>query len=269
MRNSQTIEKGASGALAKEPGSDSITADAPNHTEVSFDRLRMSGGIAIGDPSPPTAAIHTHGCKLNQADSEALARSFAEAGYRIVEWTDGADVMVLNTCTITATADAKARQALRGARRRVDSKALVVATGCYAQWAADQLAKVEGVTLVVGNTGKDRLVATVTAALDLALQSRLSPVFVPSGKGSYQSISTEDRAPLPVESVTGGIISGVDGTVPAKDRAPSRLNSRTGPARQRTRAMIKIQEGCDQVCAYCIVPKVRGRERSIHPDVLL
>jgi len=204
----------------------------------------MKSASAAGEAGPPTAAIHTHGCKLNQADSETLARSFAEAGYRIVEWADGADVLVLNTCTITATADAKARQALRGARRRANSKAIVVATGCYAQRAAEQVAKVEGVSLVVGNTGKDRLVAAVTAALDQAQQRRLSPISIPNSIG-------------------------VDGNISGKNLTPLKLGSLTGHVNGRTRAMIKIQEGCDQVCAYCIVPKVRGRERSVHPDVLL
>ena len=217
--------------MAIEPGPETLSSGEMNHS-------------VGGQAGPPTAAIHTHGCKLNQADSETLARSFAEAGYRIVEWGDGADVLVLNTCTITATADAKARQALRGARRRANSKALVVATGCYAQRAAEQLAKVEGVSLVVGNTGKDRLVATVTAALDQAQQRRLSPVSVSNDGGVNGNISGKDLTPLP-------------------------LGSLTGHANGRIRAMIKIQEGCNQVCAYCIVPKVRGRERSIHPEVLL
>lgn len=195
------------------------------------------------EAGPPTAAIHTHGCKLNQADSEALARSFTQAGYRMVEWSDGADVLVLNTCTITATADAKARQALRRAHR-TNSKALVVATGCYAERDADKLSKVEGVSLVLGNTGKDRLVATVTAALDQNQQRRLSPI--------------------PVADASGGA-----GNTPVKAWTPLPLKGMARPAIGRTRAMVKIQEGCDQVCAYCIVPKVRGRERSIPPDVLL
>ena len=80
--------------------------------------------------------------RLNQADSDLLARSFAEAGYQVVDWTAGADVMLLNSCTVTATADAKARQALRAARR-ANSNALVVATGCYAQRAASELSRLK------------------------------------------------------------------------------------------------------------------------------
>ena len=174
---------------------------------------------ASGTP-PPTVAIHTHGCKLNQADSESLAQRFAQAGYRVVEWTAGADVLVLNTCTVTAAADAKARQALRAARR-ANGTACIVATGCYAQRSADRLSRLDEVSLVVGNTRKDQLVAAVTAA----------------------------RAELEMEPCPGR--AGVE--------------SATG----RGRAMIKVQEGCNQVCAYCIVPRVRGRERSILQEAVL
>ena len=192
---------------------------------------------------PFTAAIHTHGCKLNQADSEALARSFTEAGFVVVDWTKGADVLVLNTCTVTAIADAKARQALRAARR-ANGHALIVATGCYAERAADQLAKVEGVSLVVGNAEKEELVARVAAALTQQTDRRPEPK-IPEPK-------------IPGPKVPEPKIS----EPPVLDRGPSALNFvvEAEPALGRNRAMIKIQEGCDQVCAYCIVPKVRGRE---------
>ena len=194
-------------------------------------------------PQPFTAAIHTHGCKLNQADSEALARSFTEAGFVVVDWTKGADVLVLNTCTVTAVADAKARQALRAARR-ANGHALIVATGCYAERAADQLAKVEGVSLVVGNANKEELVARVVAAL------------TQQGTGCHPDPNVRDpKIPDPL----------------VLDLRPVPLNSvaEPEPAAGRNRAMIKIQEGCDQVCAYCIVPKVRGRERSIPTEAVV
>ena len=163
-----------------------------------------------------TVAIHTHGCKLNQADSQSLARQFREAGYLVVDPSAKADIVVLNTCTVTATADSKARQYLRTARRR-NPNAVVVATGCYAQRAPAELEAMGAVSQVVGNTAKANLVELVRAA-------------------------SMEAAPAPVR------IS----------------KSSDGPS-GRTRAMVKIQEGCDQVCAYCIVPKVRGRERSIPP----
>ena len=170
-------------------------------------------------------AIHTHGCKLNQADSAALGRQFAAAGYSLVDSSRDADVFILNTCTVTANADAKARQALRAARR-ANPQALIVATGCYPQRSRDELAQLEAVSLVVDNTEKARLVALVTASLE-------------SGHDAGHAHPQETpMAPVPL-------------------------------ALGRSRAMLKIQEGCNQVCAYCIVPRVRGRERSIPTQVLV
>ena len=173
-----------------------------------------------------TVAIHTHGCKLNQADSQALARRFREAGYRVVGPSAAADVVVLNSCTVTAAADAKARQYLRAARRR-NPGAVVVATGCYAQRAPADIEALPEVSLVIGNTGKTGLVESVHAVLNKSLSE--------SGK--------------------------------SRSADPLILSGTKNPA--RTRAMVKIQEGCDQVCAYCIVPKVRGRERSIPPETII
>ena len=182
-----------------------------------------------------TVAIATQGCKLNQADSDVLARQFAEAGYRIVDPGAGPQVFILNTCTVTGTADAKARRALRSARR-ANPQALVVATGCYAQRAPADLEGLEAVSLVVGNFQKDKLVALVSTEL--------------GSRGPSAN-------PQPVvESAIGfGVFENA--------RFHRRFDKLNGFKGLRTRANIKIQEGCDQVCAYCIVPKVRGRERSI------
>ena len=178
-----------------------------------------------GVPAVGTVAIETHGCKLNQADSAVLAGEFARAGYRVVDSNADADIIVVNTCTVTATADSKARQALRAARRS-NPGAVVVAAGCYPQRAADELRRMPEVSLVVGNQDKPQLTTLALAAL--AAQ-----------RGGLQRAAIETLG----ETVTG--------------------------MGRRSRAMVKIQEGCDQVCAYCIVPKVRGRERSISPDVLV
>ncbi len=166
----------------------------------------------------PKVAIHTHGCKLNQADSQVLARQFQKAGFTIVRSAAQADVVVLNSCTVTANSDSKARQYLRRARRS-NPDALVVATGCYAQRAKGDLSAMESVSLVLDNRDKPSLVATIANKLE-----------VESG-----SLAENLAAPAP----------------------------------GRSRAMVKIQEGCDQVCSYCIVPKVRGRERSIPPEEII
>src|SRR3990172_7643495 len=101
-------------------------------------------------------ALETLGCKLNQAETESLARQLSEAGHRLVASVDEADIYILNTCTVTQTADAKSRHLLRLAHRR-NPDARLVATGCYAQRASDELAGVEGVKLVIGNDEKPRL----------------------------------------------------------------------------------------------------------------
>ena len=168
---------------------------------------------------PVRVAIHTHGCKLNQADSAVLARQFVAAGYTVVESPRVADVFILNTCTVTANADAKARQALRAARR-ANPQALIVATGCYPQRSRAELSRLDAVSLVVDNTEKAQLVPLVTARLES------------QHDGGQAHPPETSMTPVPL-------------------------------ALGRSRAMLKIQEGCNQVCAYCIVPKVRGRERSI------
>ncbi len=198
----------------------------------------------------PTVAIKTHGCKLNQADSDLLARQFMDSGYRIVSSAADADVFVLNTCTVTANADAKARQALRAAKK-ANPQAVVVATGCYAQWSSQQLAKIEGVSLVVGNTGKEQLPSMITGLLEEG-QLTTAPIL------PDPTLSPLHHSRVPLRHSREG---GNPQPAPAATHLPF--------AAGRHRAMVKIQEGCNQVCAYCIVPKVRGRERSIPPETLV
>ena len=159
-------------------------------------------------------ALETLGCKLNQAETESLARQLSEAGHRLVASVDEADIYILNTCTVTQTADAKSRHLLRLAHRR-NPEARLVVTGCYAQRAEKELAGVEGVSLVVGNDEKS------------SLPFLLDELGCPGGI----CIIDEDA---------GGIVESVS----------------------RTRAFIKIQDGCSKCCSYCIVPLVRGREKS-------
>jgi threonylcarbamoyladenosine tRNA methylthiotransferase MtaB len=158
-----------------------------------------------------TIALQTLGCKLNQAETELLARQFLEAGYRVVAPDQPANVYLLNTCTVTHIADRKCRNLLRLAHRR-NPEALIVATGCYVERAAIDVGGIEGVGLVVGNRDKDRLVEIVRARVD--------------GDEARESGNRPQRSPF------------------------------------RTRALIKIQEGCSQGCSFCVVPRVRGRERS-------
>ena len=164
-------------------------------------------------PRIATVALQTVGCKLNQAESDSLTRRLVQAGYRIVSPDAHYDVYLLNTCTVTHSADRKCRHLLRLAHHR-NPKALIIASGCYAQRAAEELERIEGVTLVVGNDDKEQLVNIIEAM---------------------------------------GLSSGQDQSTP----------------RFRTRAMVKIQDGCSQHCSYCIVPRVRGQERDVAPNQVL
>ena len=155
-----------------------------------------------------TVAVETLGCRLNQAESESMARELARAGYRLASALDGADIYILNTCTVTHVADRKSRHLLRLARRR-NPEALIIAIGCYPQRAPDELAQMEGVDIVLGNGEKAHILEVL-----------------------------QDR----------GMTSGG----PTNNAAPT----------LRTRSMVKVQEGCNQFCSYCIVPFVRGREHS-------
>src|SRR5271157_4948323 len=101
-------------------------------------------------------ALETLGCKLNQAETELLARQFMQAGYELVQHPDEADVYILNTCTVTRTADAKARHLLRSAHRK-NPDVFIIATGCYAQRMASDLIDIEGVNRVIDNNGKEKL----------------------------------------------------------------------------------------------------------------
>lgn len=185
--------------------------------------------------------IETLGCKLNQAETEALARQFNAAGHEVVGRGEPADVYILNTCTVTGTADAKARHLLRMARRR-NPGALVVATGCYADRAPLDLAKLAEVDIVTGNEGKS---------------------------GLLERLAEEGVLPVPVtgEDAVANRGNGVrvmgDSTGSGGEGKPAGTPS---SASRRTRAFIKVQDGCRNYCAYCIVPYVRRQETSVPPD---
>lgn len=176
-----------------------------------------------------TVAFYTLGCKVNQYDSAALASLFARRGYRV---TDGfetvADVYVINTCTVTRAADKKSRQAIRRAVRRSPG-AVVAVTGCYAQLNPAAVAEIPGVSVVVGTTGREKLVDLVEEAMSTGRQ-------VVAVKDSFAAYEFAD---LPAMFAT------------------------------RTRAFLKIQEGCRNFCTYCIVPYARGPLRSRRPEAVL
>ncbi len=171
-----------------------------------------------------SVGIYTLGCKVNQYESEAIAELFSAAGYRILPSTEVCDVYVINTCTVTAESDRKARQAVRRAVKK-NPDAVIVVTGCYAQVSPEEVLRIDGVDLVVGNTNKSEI-----------------PAYV-------QSILTDrESAALPLNKVTS-----IEGA-PFEAMCISRFD--------RTRAYVKIEDGCESRCTYCIIPSARGSIRS-------
>ncbi len=168
------------------------------------------------------AAVHNLGCKVNAYEAEAVRQLLEDAGYTIVPFTEDADVYVVNTCTVTNIADRKSRQMLRRARKR-DPEAAVVAVGCYAQVRGEELERDPDVDLVVGSSRKTEL-----------------PALLERFFADRRAVSI--RADL------------------TRDRVYERMEiART---ESHTRAFVKIQDGCDRFCSYCIIPYARGRVRS-------
>ena len=174
-------------------------------------------------------AFVTLGCRLNQVESQEMRTLLEQAGHRAVEPDEGADVYVVNTCTVTSRADFSDRQAIRRITRG-NPGALVVVTGCLAQTDPEALARMPGVDLILGNQEKYRLPEMLTTlARRRQAEVRVAPIAEARG-------------------VPAAAIPGVSG---------------------RSRVFVKIQDGCQHRCAFCIVPSARGGSRSQEPKVVL
>ena len=174
-------------------------------------------------------ALHNLGCKVNAYEAEAMRQLLERAGYAICPFAPGADVYIINTCTVTDIADKKSRQMLHKAKK-MNPQAIVVAVGCYAQTGADRLAKDDTVDLVVGNSQKDRIA-------DILNQYWENPM---------RQDHIEDMNDIQeYEGVSFGMPKG------------------------HVRANIKVQDGCNQFCSYCVIPYARGRVRSRRPEDVL
>lgn len=186
---------------------------------------------------PPRVALDYLGCKVNQAEIEELGQRFRQAGY-VLAAADQADVYILNTCTITHVADRKARLLIHQAARR-RPRPLIVVTGCYPSVDPAAVAAIEGVDLVVSNADKRRLVEIVETRLLATAPGRPRRHGYPLGSSYEDAERVASASSLQAETWTEG-------------RSPL----------ARTRAMLKVQDGCDHFCTYCIVPRARGGVRS-------
>lgn len=174
-------------------------------------------------------AFYTLGCKVNQYETEAMIEAFENAGYEIVEYDGYSDIYIINTCTVTNMGDRKSRQIIRRALE-YNPKAFIAVVGCYSQIASDEILGIDGVRLVLGTNERSKIVQLVEDAQNV-----------------------EDKI-----SVVGDIMEIEE----FEDMNIKHYKS-------RSRAFIKIQEGCEQYCTYCIIPYARGHIRSRKPDSII
>ncbi len=170
----------------------------------------------------PRASLHTLGCRLNQAETAIIANGLAARGFEIVEFGEPADVTVINTCTVTEQADSKCRQAVRAALR-VNPTTFVAVVGCYAQNGVDAISSIRGVDLIIGNEHKLQVGDFLNG-----LNKNSPPQIIHSPKLPEREFTID----------TNGLYT------------------------FNTRANLKIQDGCNYFCSFCIIPTVRGRARS-------
>ena len=176
----------------------------------------------MGQEKKKKAALHNLGCKVNAYETEAMRQLLEEAGYEIVEFREKADVYIVNTCSVTNIADRKSRQMLHRAKRQ-NPDAIVVAAGCYAQTKTDEARRDDAVDLIIGNNKKGELIAALQAYE--ADKQHAELVTRISCRQPYEQLSIRRSA-------------------------------------EHTRAFLKVQDGCNQFCSYCIIPYARGRIRS-------
>ena len=184
-----------------------------------------------------TASLHNLGCKVNAYEMDVMEELLRENGYRIVPFTEPADVVIINTCTVTNIADRKSRQMLHRAKK-LNPDGVVVAVGCYVQTGLEGALKDAGIDLCIGNNKKGELVALLA---------------------EYLGLKTHAEAD---KTLGNRSVIDVNGGCEYEDMQLKKIS-------EHTRAYIKIQDGCNQFCTYCIIPYARGRVRSRRPDEIL
>jgi len=198
----------------------------------------------------PTFYIEQFGCRATQADGAALEVQLLQRGYTPAAKA-AADIVVVNTCTVTAAADAQARDAIRKITAQ-NRAACVIVTGCYAQRAPEEVAELPGVAWVVGNSHKPELPRIIENFSIAAASKDFIPVL------SLQPASLVLQQPPPPQILIGEF-----------DRKPLSSSPVFNPEGNHTRPTLKIQDGCNSRCAYCVIPQVRGKSRSLPPKTVL
>ena len=231
--------------------------------------------------------VQNFGCRATQADGAAIERQFEERGLERASALDQAEVVVLNTCTVTASADQDARAAIRRVHRE-NPQARIVVTGCYAQRSPEELAALPGVTQVIGNSHKHQLAELVVKLSPAASRPMANGGFVPL---SHLTLPSVDRRPVFLRRPTPndqGPFRVADLTTEHRQLRTGNRELRTDvfvsdifahtdflaapvfdAANERTRPNLKIQDGCDNRCSFCVIPYVRGQSRSMRLEPIL
>ncbi len=187
----------------------------------SIKQLTGKGGYFFVEDKMKAALLNL-GCKVNAYETESMEQLLVEAGYEIVDFDEKADVYVVNTCTVTGTADAKSRQMIHRARKNND-EAIVVACGCFVQLDKDAAKDPKGADILIGNNHKSEIIKRIEE--------------FKGNRDEYCAMTDIDTE---------------------KDYEEMYLSS----TREHTRAFVKIQDGCNRFCSYCLIPYARGRARS-------
>jgi len=207
------------------------TSSIYNNTFILQSNLtKVKRGFNLKEIKMRKAAFHNLGCKVNSYETEAMQQLLEDAGYEIVPFREGADVYIINTCSVTNVADRKSRQMLHRAKK-MNPDAVVVAAGCYVQAAGEELKKDAAIDVIIGNNRK------------------------------------KDLVPLLDEYFAGKHVEEDSLIDIGKTREYEALH--INKIADHTRAFIKIQDGCNQFCSYCIIPYTRGRVRSRKPEEIM
>ncbi|MCB0518566.1 MAG: tRNA (N(6)-L-threonylcarbamoyladenosine(37)-C(2))-methylthiotransferase MtaB [Lewinellaceae bacterium] len=191
--------------------------------------------------TPKSVAFHTLGCKLNYSETSSIGRLFEDAGYAEVGFDDGADIYVINTCSVTDFADRKCRQIVRRALRK-SPNANVIVVGCYAQLKPQEIAEIPGVDLVLGAAEKFRILDFVDQLSNVPGKGLLHPGQVTN---QQRTANNEQRA-----------------IVQAGEVKEANTFTHAFSFGDRTRSFLKVQDGCDYKCTFCTIPLARGSSRS-------
>lgn len=206
------------------------------------------------------AAYITLGCKLNYAETSTYERGLVRAGFQTVQWSDQADLYIINTCSVTEHSDKKSRNIIRRIHKLSPDAAIVV-TGCYAELKRSEVESIGGVSLVIGSGDKSTLVETVIRHMDSrrhgcgAAASDTEPAISGSAISEAAEPEAEVSGPAAAEPAAA--------TEQDKAKGSETAFAAYSGGEDRTRSFLKVQDGCDNFCAYCTVPFARGRSRSI------